>query len=156
MIRCEPLTAAAFAPFGQVLEAPTAPARVYFSEALANLRPQARPSLSLACRPPSPLPLVATEMERHRFSSQSFVAIDAGRWLVMVAPHAATGGPDMSRARAFLPAPGQGVTFGPDVWHHPLTVLDRPGRFAIMMWLDGTNGDEEFFKLPQPVAIDIA
>jgi ureidoglycolate lyase len=94
-------------------------------------------------------------MERHRFSSQSFVATDVSRWLVLVAPHAAGGGPDMSRARAFLPKPGQGITFGVDVWHHPLTVFDRPGIFAIYMWLDGTSGDEEFFTLARPMNVDI-
>ena len=155
MIRCEPLTDDAFAPFGQVIETPATPARLYFSDALANLRPHAKPSLSIARRDPSPLPLVATMMERHKFSSQSFIATDAGRWLVLVAPHAPAGGPDMGRARAFLPAAGQGITFGADVWHHPLTVFDRPGTFAISMWLDGTSGDEEFFTLPQPVEIDI-
>lgn len=156
MIRAEPLTAEVFAPFGQLIETPTAPSRLYFSDALRSTRPQARPSLSLAYRTPSSLPLTATMMERHRFSSQSFVATDVARWLVLVAPHAVSGGPDMTRARAFLPSAGQGVTFAADVWHHPLTVFDRPGSFAIYMWLDGTNGDEEFFTLPQPVAIDIA
>ena len=156
MIRCEELTPEAFAPFGQVLEMPAGPNRLYFSEALTNGRPGARPSLSLAYRVPSPLPLVATMMERHQFSSQSFVATDVSRWLVLVAPHAADGGPDMARARAFLPEPGQGITFGADVWHHPLTVFDRPGTFALFMWLDGGKTDEEFFTLPTPVAIDIA
>ena len=156
MIRIDELTAAAFAPFGQIVTAPGSAGRDYFSATLASLRPQARPSLSLAYRMPSPLPLSATMMERHRFSSQTFIATDLARWLVLVAPHAPTGGPDMARARAFLPKPGQGITFGADVWHHPLTVFDRPGTFAIFMWLDGTNGDEEFFTLPQPVPIDIA
>lgn len=156
MIRCDELTQEAFAAFGQVIEMPTETSRQYFSAALSNRRPQARPSLSMAYRTPSPLPLTATQMERHRFSSQSFIATDVSRWLVMVAPHHPNGGPDMAAARAFLPRPGQGITFAADVWHHPLTVFDRPGTFAIYMWLDGTVGDEEFFTLPKPIAIDIA
>lgn len=156
MIEIEPLTIEAFRPFGDVLVAPAAPARDYFDTALANGRPTARPSLSIARRDPSPVPLTATMMERHQFSSQSFVALEVARWLVLVAPHRAGGGPDMERARAFLPSAGQGITFGANVWHHPLTVFDRPGTFAIYMWLDGTTGDEEFFSLPQPVAIPIS
>ncbi|MEQ1612524.1 MAG: ureidoglycolate lyase [Hyphomicrobiaceae bacterium] len=155
MIRCEELTTEAFAPFGQVIETPAGPGRAYFSEALESGRPGARPSLSMAYRAPSPLPLTATTMERHQYSSQSFVATDVSRWLVLVAPHAATGGPDMSRARAFLPKPGQGITFGADVWHHPLTVFDRPGTFALFMWLDGSKTDEEFFTLPTPMLVEI-
>ena len=94
-------------------------------------------------------------MERHEFSSQSFVPLDVGRWIVMVAPHAAGGGPDMTRAKAFLPAPGQGVTFGANVWHHPMTIFDKPATFAVFMWLTRGTGDEEFFTLPEPVQITL-
>ncbi len=154
-IRIEPLTMQAFAQFGEVITVPANPNRQYFDGGLLNLRPAARPSLSLVRRDPSPLPLAATLMERHQFSSQTFIALDVGRWLVLVAPHRATGGPDMSLACAFLPAPGQGVTFGADVWHHPLTVFDRSGTFAIFMWRNSGSGDEEFHTLTQPVSIDL-
>jgi ureidoglycolate lyase len=150
----EPLAADPFAPFGEVLAVPHPTGRTYADRALANLRSSARPSLSLSRKEDlSSLPLVARQMERHEFSSQSFVPIEVGRWLVLVAPHAAGGGPDMSRARAFLAGPRQGVTYGANVWHHPLTILDRPAAFAIFMWLDGGKGDEEFFELPATVTI---
>ena len=38
-----PLTAAAFAPFGDVVEAPAGPGRAYFESSLGNLRPNAQP-----------------------------------------------------------------------------------------------------------------
>jgi ureidoglycolate lyase len=150
----EPLAAGPFAAFGEVLEIPHAAGRSYFNRALANLRPSARPSLSLSRKEElSSLPLTALQMERHEFSSQSFVPIDVGRWLVVVAPHAAEGGPDMSGARAFLAGPNHGVTYGANVWHHPLTIFDRPASFAVFMWLEGGKGDEEFFTLPAPTTI---
>jgi len=150
----EPLEPEPFARFGEVLAVPQAPGRSYFDRALANLRPSARPSLSLTRKEePSSLPLTARQMERHEFSSQSFVPIEVGRWLVLVAPHAAGGGPDMCKARAFLAGPRQGITYGANVWHHPLAILDRPAEFAVYMWLDGGKGDEEFFTLPEPVTI---
>jgi ureidoglycolate lyase len=150
----EALAAEPFAAFGEVLAAPVEPGRHYFDRALANLRPGARPSLSIARKlDVSRLPLVARQMERHQFSSQSFIPIDAGRWLVVVAPHATGGGPDMTKARAFLAGPQQGITYAADIWHHPLTILDRPASFAVYMWLDGGKGDEEFFTLPAPVSI---
>jgi ureidoglycolate lyase len=140
-----PLTSAAFLPYGEVLEAPDLPGRTYFEDALANRRPAARPSLSIVVKAPAaPLPFTGRMMERHRFSSQSFLPQRAGRWLVVVAPHAAAGGPDMGLARAFLARGDQGVTYGADVWHHPFTVLDMEARFAVMMWRDGTSADEEF------------
>jgi ureidoglycolate lyase len=56
--------------------------------------------------------------------------------------------------QAFLARGDQGVTYGMNVWHHPMTVLDRTGKFAVFMWLDGGKGDEEFVDLPAPIAID--
>jgi ureidoglycolate lyase len=144
----EPLTAEAFAPFGEVLEAPATPGRTYIDAALANRRDHAKPSLSFSTREPTPLPMRSSTMERHLHSSQSFIPMEAGRWLVLVAPHGADGGPDMTRARAFLARPDQGVTYGADVWHHPSTVFDRIARFAIVMWKDGTDADDEFVEVP--------
>lgn len=151
-ITCEPLTAAAFAPFGDVIERPADFGRIYFSEALANGRSIAKPSLSLSqLRPLEVTSLEATRMERHEFSSQSFVPIDVARYLVIVAPHRADGKPDGARLRAFLARGDQGVTYGMNVWHHPMTVLDRVGKFAVFMWLAGGEGDEEFVDLPAPI-----
>jgi len=154
-LTAQPLTAEAFAPFGEVLEAPGAPGRAYFDRALANLRPAASPSLSIVAKEPvAALPLRSTVMERHPFSSQSFIPMDAGRWLAVVAPRAAEGGgPDIARARAFLARGDQGVTYGVGVWHHPFTVLDRTARFAVFMWRDGTAADDEFVDVP-PFEID--
>ena len=141
----QPLTRAAFAPFGDVFDVPDTPGRTYYEDALGNLRPAARPSLSLSLKPETvDRPFTAELLERHEFSSQSFVPIDAGRWLVVVAPHAAAGGPDVAGVKAFIATARQGVTYRANIWHHGLTTLDRPGRFAIFMWRDGGPGDEEF------------
>lgn len=149
----EPLDAAAFAPFGQVLERPEGIGRRVFAEGLANLRPSATPRLALSTKAPRALPLIAVEMERHRFSSQAFVPIDVARYLVLVAPRGPEGGPDMSRARAFAASGRQGVNYAADTWHHPLTALDRDGSFAVLTWLDGGPDDEEFVTLAEPVEI---
>ncbi|HZP99065.1 MAG TPA: ureidoglycolate lyase [Reyranella sp.] len=143
-----PLTPAAFAPFGDVFEAPQEAGRKFYEDALGNLRPEAKPSLSLTHRIETPdRPLHSRTMERHEFSSQTFVPVDVGRWLIVVAPHASTGGPDMAKARAFIASGRQGVTYKPNTWHHGLTVLDRPGRFAVFMWRAGSK-DEEFVPVP--------
>ncbi len=153
----KPLTAEAFAPYGDVLEAPIAFGRTYFERALANGRRDAKPSLSISlAKPVASLPLRAVQMERHEFSSQSFVPLDAGRWFVIVAPKAATGGPDAARAEAFVAGPGQGVTYGMNVWHHPLSVLDAPMRFAIFMWLERSKSDEEFVDLAEPFQVALS
>jgi ureidoglycolate lyase len=140
----QPLTRAAFAPFGDVIDVPNEAGRTYYEDALGNLRPEARASLSMTFRVPTQdRPLKSETMERHEFSSQTFVPVDVGRWLIVVAPHATSGGPDMAAARAFIANGQQGVTYKPDTWHHGLTTLDKPGRFAVFMWRAGTK-DEEF------------
>ena len=40
-------------------------------------------------------------------------------------------------------------------WHHPVTVLDAPASFAVLMWRDFTAGDEEFVDVKTPVTIVI-
>ncbi|MBX3501977.1 MAG: ureidoglycolate lyase [Alphaproteobacteria bacterium] len=144
-----PLTAEAFAPYGEVLTPPKDPGRAYFESALANSRANARPSVSLSHRVPLERPVLESDLlERHEFSSQTFVPLDVSRWLVVVCPHAPGGGPDAAKAIAFVAGPGQGVTYRADTWHHGLTVLDRAARFAIFMWRDGGPTDEEFVRVP--------
>ena len=150
-----PLTATSFAPYGEVLEAPGDAGRTYIEQALANGRPGAKPSLSFTLsKVPASLPFKVVQMERHQFSSQSFVPMDRGRFLVVVAPKLESGGPDAARAEAFVGGPGQGVTYGMDVWHHALTVLDAPMRFAIFMWLERSATDEEFVDV-SPFAVSV-
>jgi ureidoglycolate lyase len=152
----QPLTGKAFAPFGDVIDVPDAAGRTYYEEALGNLRSDARPSLSLSLKAETPdRPLRAALLERHEFSSQTFVPIDVGRWLIVVAPHAKAGGPDLGGVKAFIATGKQGVTYRANTWHHGLTVLDRPGRFAVFMWRVGGKGDEEFVPV-KPFTIRIS
>ena len=153
-LRAEALTAERFAPFGQVFRAPSEPGRIYLDEHLATARPGWRPSLSVSrSGPPASLPLVATRMERHAYSTQSFVPLQPARYLILVAPNAADGGPDAGHARAFIAAPGQCITYAMNTWHHPMTVLDAPAGFAIMMWRDGGPDDEHWHELGEPITI---
>jgi ureidoglycolate lyase len=151
-----PLTAAAFAPYGDVLAAPAEPGRVYFPDGIANGRPSAALSLSLSRLAPTALPLRSALLERHAFSSQTFLPLSVSRYLVIVAPPAAGGGPDATQVRAFVAGPGQGITYRAGTWHHGMTVLDRPAEFAVMMWRDGTKADEEFVPLPTELVITIS
>ena len=149
------LTQSAFAPYGEVLAAPETPGREYYDFSLASGRADAWPSLSLVLKLPIPhLPIDADLLERHEFSSQTFVPLDVSRWLIVVCPHGPGGGPDVSRALAFLAAPDQGITYRMNVWHHGLTVLDRPARFAVLMWRNGTASDEEFVPVPRMTVHD--
>jgi ureidoglycolate lyase len=154
-LRIEPLTAEDFAPFGQVLAPrPAVERRLDLIQELENDRVSARPRLSLATVEPRPLPLTAVEMERHVHSSQAFLPLDCASYLVLVAPHGAGDRPEMSRMRAFRVPGDTGINYKAGAWHHPLTPLGRIARFAILTFVDGTPGDEEFAPLPEKVLIE--
>ena len=71
----QPLTREAFAAFGDVIDVPSEAGRTYYEEALGNLRPGARPSLSVSLKAETvERPLKAELLERHEFSSQSLGA----------------------------------------------------------------------------------
>ena len=150
----EPITEAAFAPFGQLLRSPQPGGpRLDVIEGLQNLRPSALPRLSLTTVAPKPLPLTAVEMERHVFSSQAFVPIDCASYLVLVAEHGSDGLPDPATLRAFRVPGDVGINYAADTWHHPLSALVREARFVVLTFVDGTETDEQFVPLPEPVVL---
>lgn len=149
----EPLTQDAFAPYGDVMEPPGPGARVSLLDTLVARGAATQPVLSFSNAPPTQLPILATQMERHMLTSQCFVPMDVARWVVMVAPDIG-GRPDVERLRAFLVRGDQAVNYHLGSWHHPVQVLDRPGRFAVLMWTTGHKPeDEAWATLPEPVTI---
>jgi ureidoglycolate lyase len=155
-IAATPLTSTRFAPYGIVIPAMTAKGRAYYNDGLESSREGARFNLSVARLDPyGERVLRATVMERHEFSSQTLLPLSVARYLVVVAPSDASGGPDTERAEAFIASGRQGVTYRRNTWHHGVIVLDAPAEFAVLMWCDGTNGDEEFRTLDRPFTVAI-
>ncbi len=117
------------------------------SAGLSSLRGPAAPYLSTITVAPVALPFVAEVLERHAFSSQTFLPLTAAAYLVIVAPDAG-GRPDTAGLEAFIVPGALGITYHAGTWHHPMAALERPACFAIWMWCDGTPGDEEVVRLP--------
>ena len=157
MTRCLaalPVTMEAFAPFGLLLPRPVpGTERVELIEALVNGRAWARPRLSFAGVAPKTLPLRVFELERHVHSSQSFVPLDCAAYLVLVTPHGASGRPDEAELRAFRLPGHVGVHYYANTWHHPLTALERPASFAVLTFVDGMAGDEQFMPLAEAITV---
>jgi ureidoglycolate lyase len=155
LLRLEPLTAAGFSPFGDVIDPPAIGARVGLLESLFSSSDARTPRLSFNHAVSWTLPLRATEMERHNHSSQCFVPMDVERWVLLVAPNV-NGKPDAMALRGFVARGDQAVNYHVGTWHHPLRALDRPGRFASLMWTTGQRtDDEEWSTLPEPVELDV-
>jgi ureidoglycolate lyase len=155
LIKAQPLTASAFAPFGQVLEhRPGDPGRRNFAAELFSDRPGAAPNLRVQRTQPTPLPLIASVIERHPHSSQMFAPISGGQYLVVVFPSDADGQPILPAGRAFVAGGGQAVNYNKGAWHHCFVALNGPGTFLMLRWDDGTGADEEFLSLPIKVRIE--
>lgn len=146
---------AAFAPFGELIASPHSLPNIDFSGTLDNQREAAKATLYTTIVEPTALPATLDKMERHRFSSQTFLPLDASRYLVCVAPHDKDGKPDAGLLQAFIVPAGVGITYRANVWHHPMMALDRKASFAVVMWRDGSDGDEEFVDLVEPLHIEM-
>lgn len=133
VLHARPFDTAALAPFATVLKARDGKANV-FPEMTAHGDVAGAHTFTILCPNPVEGDVVITALERHPHSTQSFVPIRAGRWLVLVAPKAADGGPDLSAALVFVAGPEDAICINQDVWHAGLTVFDRPAQFGMIMW----------------------
>ena len=142
-LRATPLTHAAFARFGSVVEAVGEAVMVNQGRArrfdlpldLVATDPRAARLASALYRiEASSLPFAVLAIERHPLSSQLFFPGLAGRFLVCVFDTRDDGEPDVDRAHAFFGHQAQGVVYRAGVWHGPLVALDAPGDFLMQMW----------------------
>ncbi len=161
-LRAEPLTAAAFAPFGDVLEASTGHGKAANQGTavrqdrlgrLAHDRPGATPNLAVFRARAQSLPWTIKLLERHPRSSQAFVPMVVERLLIIVAPALPDGAPDLAGLRAFLTEPGQGVNYLLGVWHHPMVALDAAADLAMLAWEDGSAEDCVEHWLSEPIEV---
>ncbi|KDP88689.1 ureidoglycolate hydrolase [Cupriavidus sp. SK-3] len=138
-LRVEPLTAAAFAPFGNVIESEGhAPMVInggmtlrYHDLAGIDVGAQdGRALINFFDAQPYALPLAIASMERHPLGSQAFVPLDETAFLAVVAPGG--GQLDESAIRAFVTNGRQGVNYKRGVWHHSLIVTRGPARFLVV------------------------
>lgn len=136
-LRIEPLTKAAFAPFGEVIEIEGAE-RISINEGfaqrfnnLANVDVSAQDgavNVSIFTAMPRPQPIRITMMERHPLGSQLFYPLQDRPWHIVVCES-----PRVSASfRAFEATGRQGVSFARGVWHFPLLVSDEGSRFVVV------------------------
>jgi ureidoglycolate lyase len=156
-LRAEPLTAAAFAPFGEVLEARGAPDRIinqglcgrFHDRAGLEFGADGRAGISVFLAEPRALPYRLEMVERHPEGSQAFLPMTAHPFLVIVCPDAG-GAP--GTPRAFLTDGAQGINLRRGTWHGVLTPLHAPGLFAVVDRIGpGANLEEHWFDAPWEV-----
>lgn len=150
-IKTQPLTQAAFARFGDVLDLSRGPDRMinaglcgrHHDRAQMDFGPGGRAGISLFDAVPRSLPYDLDLIERHPEGSQAFLPMSQNPFLVIVADAPET--PPL----AFITAPGQGINLHRGCWHGVLTPLHAPGLFAVVDRIGETaNLEEHYYPTP--------
>lgn len=158
-IIAQPLTAEAFAPFGDVLDASGTPDKIinaglcgrHHDMAQLDFGPEARAGISIFNAQARSLPYTFNLLERHPEGSQAFLPLSGAPFLVIVAPDK-DGTPE--EPLAFLTQPNQGINLHRGTWHGVLTPLSEPGVFAVVDRIAGTPNLEEItLASPYQVAL---
>ena len=134
----QPLTAEAFAPFGDVIEASDRaeliPINYGHTERFNDLARidvtdgDGHAIVSLFRGRPLDPPLLRI-FERHPLGSQAFVPLQGQPYLVAVAP---IGDLDPAAIRVFRAEAAQGVNYRKGVWHHFLLALETGSDFLVI------------------------
>lgn len=148
----EPLTRAAFATFGDVIEAASAREAYPINDGTAQRHHDiaridcsagdGHALVSIVRAQPRELPFDIVMLERHPLGSQAFVPLSPARYIVVVAES-----PDAA-PRAFLASAGQGINYHRGTWHHPLLALDMATDFLVID-RGGQGGNCDEATLPQ-------
>ena len=149
-IQAQPLDSRAFAAFGSVIDTAGRAAEAIndgttqrFSDLAAlDLRAPGRdPVVGIYVAQARAFPLRIAKLERHRQAAQVFLALGLHRFIVVVAEGAEV--PRWDAVRAFISAPGQGVSLHRGCWHHGLVALADGDRFAVIEGGDYRNDTQE-------------
>lgn len=148
VITIRPLTAEAFAPFGDVIDASGDPDRLINKGLCGRYHDRARldfsdgrAGISVLEAQLRPLPMPLDLLERHPEGSQAFLPLDGAPFVVVVAPDD-DGRP--GRPLAFMTRPGQGVNYHRGVWHGVLAPVSGSGLFAVVDRIGSGANLEEF------------
>jgi len=159
----QPLTADAFAPFGDIIETgskmPMAindeMAQRYDDLAFVDAGDEdGRPNVSIFISEPRALPVVIDMVERHPLGSQLFMPLGDSSYLVAVTDGAPPFQP--SDLSVFLISDGRGVNYRKGLWHLPLCTLFETGRFLVVdRGGPGDNCDEYHFPHDARITVEI-
>lgn len=138
-IKPEPLTAEAFAPFGDVIEArdtvhhyPINQGQTERYHDLAKLDltgDDGKAGISIFRTTPLPSPVTIKLMEYHPRSSQAFYPLNGKPYLVVVAQKGLL---DPAKIHVFKASASQGVNYHAGTWHHFSLALGAPQDFMVI------------------------
>lgn len=146
----QPLTKAAFEPFGDVVEADPATKRPINGGTTERFHALGHPRalgegaeliINLFRGQPRQLPYLVDMMERHPLGSQSFHPLQDRPWLVIVAEDE---GGRPGAPHVFMATGRQGINYRANIWHHPLMALGKISDFLVVDRSGPGNNLEEY------------
>lgn len=148
-ISIQPMDAASFASFGDVLTLKSKPDKMINQDMCGRHHDLAKldftdgqAGISLFDAVPRQLPYTLDMMERHPLGSQAFIPLHEHGFLVIVAPDM---GGKPGEPLAFLTAPRTGINIYKNTWHGVLTPLQAPGMFAVIDRIGNGKNLEEYW-----------
>jgi ureidoglycolate lyase len=157
-LQLEALTAAAFAPFGDVIDAEAPCERLSINDdrtqrhhALAHVDCAGEAAISLFRAQAIDSGFSLQRLERHPLGSQAFINVSGNPYAIVVAPP----GPfDERLVRGFLASRWQSINYHCGVWHHYLLALEAASDFVVVDRVGpGDNYDE--VQLASPIRLDL-
>ncbi|WP_298606972.1 ureidoglycolate lyase [uncultured Thiothrix sp.] len=161
ILKPELLTAAAFAPFGDVIE--TTERDFYlinygkterYSD-LANLDTldnAGKPTVSIFRSQPVQFPFRIEVMERHPQSSQAFISLERKPFFTVVAPVGDQ--PLLGQIRLFLVGAQQGINYRRGVWHHYMFSPEDVRDFICLDRTGGTGNNCDEYRFSEEILIE--
>ena len=166
-LQLQPLTQAAFAPFGEVIEAVGEPSywindgqtERFHALSLATALPATEQQGSVAVgmsifrnQVVLALPSAIHMLERHPLGSQAFIPLAGQAFVIVVAKPRNENQPDEAEIYAFISNGQQGVNYHAGTWHHPLLTLEAPSDFLVVDRI-GKGHNCDVHTLNQPVRL---
>ncbi|MCZ6828311.1 MAG: ureidoglycolate lyase [Gammaproteobacteria bacterium] len=160
-LRPEPLTRAAFAQFGDVIQVSEENQKFSINHGLTECHhnlatPDVNaeggwPMISIFRSQAVDFPFPIKVMERHPLGSQAFMPLSGNPYLVVVAP---AGDFRLTELRSFIAQSGQGVNYHRGTWHHYCMALHGCSDFLVVdRGGQGSNCDEFPIADDPPVVI---
>ncbi len=148
-ISIQPMDAASFASFGDVLTLKSKPDKMINQDMCGRHHDLAKldftdgqAGISLFDAVPRQLPYTLDMMERHPLGSQAFIPLHEHSFLVIVASDM---GGKPGEPLAFLTAPRTGINIYKNTWHGVLTPLQDPAMFAVIDRIGYGKNLEEYW-----------
>lgn len=139
VLKAEPLTRGAFAPFGEVIDTDGAEHFPINRGTIERFHDLARVDVGeegaalisiVECSHVAGVPLRVPLVERHLLGSQAFVPLGGAPMCVVVAPSGENVRPE--DLRAFVSNGRQGVNYCRGTWHMPLVAFEKGQRFVVV------------------------